>query len=122
MNLMKSFVKQRKKEKKLKGNYSKGSNHWKPCQRFSSPPNSTEIVNFWGEHFPPFLHADYLEKNISSNIFHNNLNMCFVYTFPMEHEFTIYYLSPDPFSYIVSAYFLQAWNMEYARVWRSLHE
>ena len=74
----------------------------------SSPPNSTEIVNFLGEHFPPFLHADYLEKNISSNIFHNNLNMRFVYTFPMEHEFTIYYLSPDAFSYIVSAHFLQA--------------
>ena len=33
-------------------------------------------------------------KNLFSTILHNNLNMCFVHTFPMELECT-YYLSPD---------------------------
>ena len=34
-------------------------------------------------------------KNIFSTIFHNNPNMCLMHTFPMEHEDTIYFLSPD---------------------------
>ena len=28
--------------------------------------------------------------------------MCFMHTFPMELEYTIYHLSTDPFCYIVS--------------------
>ena len=34
-------------------------------------------------------------KNIFSTIFHNNFNICFMHTFPVELEFTIYYLSLD---------------------------
>ena len=40
--------------------------------------------------------------------------MCFAHTFPVELEFTIYYLSPDAFSYIVSTHFLYA---EYKNPW-----
>ena len=32
--------------------------------------------------------------------------MCFVHAFPMELEYTTYYLSPDAFSYIVPQQFL----------------
>ena len=38
--------------------------------------------------------------------------MCFVHTFPMELEYTIYYLSPDPFCYVVSTLFLYAEYLE----------
>ena len=34
--------------------------------------------------------------------------MCFMHTFPMELEYAIYYLSPDPFFYVVSTLFLYA--------------
>ena len=51
---------------------------------------------------PPISTCPSFRKNIFSTIFHDNLNMCFVHTFPMELELTIYYLSPDAFSYVVS--------------------
>ena len=53
-------------------------------------------------------------KNIYSTIFHNNFNIYFVHTFPVELEFTTYYLSPDAFSYIVSTHFLY---VEYENPW-----
>ena len=34
--------------------------------------------------------------------------MCFMHTFPMELEYSIYYSSPNPFCYVVSALFLYA--------------
>ena len=56
-----------------------------------------------------FFHYFYIcslsRKNIFSTIFQNDLNMCFVHTIPMELEFTIYYLSRDAFSYVVSTIF-----------------
>ena len=63
-------------------------------------------TTFLGEHAP--IHTRSLSrKNIFSTIFYN-LNMCFVHIFPMELEYTIYYLSPDQFYYVVSILFLHA--------------
>ena len=53
----------------------------------------------------PLLRAYCLEKAFST-IFHNYLNMCFVHTIPMELKYTLYYSSPDAFSYTVSTPFL----------------
>ena len=47
-------------------------------------------------------------KNIFSTIFNNSLNMCFMHTFLMELKYTIYYSSPNSFSYMVSKHFLHA--------------
>ena len=57
------------------------------------------------EHFsiPP---SSLSRKNILSTIINNHLNMYFVNPFPMELEYTKYYLSSDSFSYIVSTHFL----------------
>ena len=66
-----------------------------------------EIVILWGT-IPPIPMCSLSRKNIFSTIFHNNLNMCFVHTFSMELEFTIHYLSPNAFSYIVSTHILHA--------------
>ena len=47
-------------------------------------------------------------KNIFLTILHSNINMCFMQTFPMKLELTIYYLPPDSFTYLVSTHFLLA--------------
>ena len=55
---------------------------------------------------PTLLCAHYLKS--FSTIFHSNLNVCFVHTFPMELEYTKTWISSDAFSYIVSTHFLYA--------------
>ena len=63
----------------------------------------------WGRRsLPSYSMCSLSRKNIFSSIFHNNLNTCFVYTLPMELECTIYYLSPNAYSFIVSPHFLHA--------------
>ena len=52
-------------------------------------------------------------NNIFLTILHNNLNMCFVHTLHMELKYTIYYSSPDAFSFIVSPF-------STCRVWGSV--
>ena len=51
---------------------------------------------------PPIPTCSLCRKNISWKIFYNNPIMWFVLTFSMELQYTIYYLSPDPFCYVVS--------------------
>ena len=46
---------------------------------------------------PPAPPLDEVESERVS-IFHNNSNMCFMYTFPMDLEYSICYLTPDAFS------------------------
>ena len=46
---------------------------------------------------PPAPTLDEVESERVS-IFHNNSNMCFMYTFPMDLEYSICYLTPDAFS------------------------
>ena len=70
-------------------------------------PHSKEIVNFLGSIFPIPTCSLY-RRNIFSTIFHVNLNMCFMHTFPTELKQIIYYLSSDAFSYIISTHFLHA--------------
>ena len=69
---------------------------------------SIKIVDYEAGAFSLFSTCSISGKNIFSAIFHNNLNMCFVHSFPMELEYIIYYLSPDAFSYVVSTLFLHA--------------
>ena len=59
-----------------------------------SPPHSVEID------FSPFPTCSLTRTKKFSTIFHNDLNMCFVYPFPMGLEFTKNDLSPDEFSYV----------------------
>ena len=58
-------------------------------------------TNFGGKHFL-ISTCSLSRKNIFSTIFCNNPILCFMHTFPIELEYTIYCLSPDPFCYIVS--------------------
>ena len=92
------------------GNWENGGT---PILEFVSHPLSRNVF-FWGgggwgrRSRPPYSMCSLSRKNIFSSIFHNNLNTCFVYTLPMELECTIYYLSPNAFSFIVSPHFLHA--------------
>lgn len=74
---------------------------------WSYRPPSKEIVNFLGSIFPISTCSLY-RRNIFSTIFHVNLNMCFMHTFPTELKQIIYHLSSDAFSYIISTHFLHA--------------
>ena len=68
---------------------------------------NNQATFFGGGTISPFLHA-LSRKNIFLTIFYNNPIMCFMHTFPMKLEYSIYYSSPDPFCYVVSALFLYA--------------
>ena len=56
----------------------------------------------------PHSYNHYLESSYFQPFFIIILNMCFVHAFPMELEYTISYLSPDPFYYVVSTLYLYA--------------
>ena len=93
----------------LQGNWENGG---APILEFVSHPLSRNVFFLgggWGRRsLPPYSMCSLSRKNIFSSIFHNNLNTCFVYTLPMELECTIYYLSPNAYSFIVSPHFLHA--------------
>ena len=56
----------------------------------------------------PFLRAHYLERTYFKPFFLNKIIICFVNIFPMQLEYTIYFLSPDPFFYVDPILFLYA--------------
>ena len=56
----------------------------------------------------PILTCSLSRKNAFLTIFHSNISMCFMQTFPMKLELTIYYLPADSFSYLVSIHSLLA--------------
>ena len=74
------------------------------------PPHTHTHLNLFPhfQYLPLILTCSMSRKNIFSTIFHSNLNMCCVHTFPIELEYTTYYLSSNAFSYIASAHFLHA--------------
>ena len=76
-----------------------------PYQLVSS--RSVQIVHFEVGAFSPIATCLLSRKNIFSVIFHNNLNIFFVHTFPVELECTTYHLSPNAFSCVNSTLFLQ---------------
>ena len=98
---------------------------WRESGRISSawtcfPPLSIEIVMFSccsvclfvcffvffrGGGGSPHSYMLTIYKEHIFKHFHNNLKMCFLHTFPMNLEFTIYYLSLDAFSNVVSTIF-----------------
>ena len=86
-----------------KGEGGKGGEVIPPTQSY----RPQEIVNFLGSIFPISTCSLY-KRNIFSTIFHVNLNMCFMHTFPTELKQIIYYLSSDAFSYIILTHFLHA--------------
>ena len=55
----------------------------------------------------------------SKKIFNKNPNMCFVHTFPMELEYTIYFLSANPFCYLFYTLLLSSWYEEPCLITRS---
>ena len=63
-------------------------------------------TSFLGGSTPPIPTCPLSRKSIFSTNFYNNSNTCFVHTFPMELEYAIYYLLPDPFCYVLSTLFL----------------
>ena len=67
------------------------------------PP--TQLKQKWGS-IQPIPTYSVSRNNIFSTIFNNSLNMHFMHTFLMKLKYTIYYSSPNSFSYIVSKHLL----------------
>ena len=61
-----------------------------------------------------FLHSYMLplQKEHIFNHFYNSPIMCFMHYLPLELEYTIYYLSPDSYRYVLSTLFMYAGYVE----------
>ena len=72
---------------------------------------SNLIKNLIVWHFPiPIFSLS--RKNISLSISYNSSILCFMHAFPIELEYTIYYLLLDPFCFVVTTLILYAEHEE----------